>query len=38
MPFLLDTESALTEMKYSVDVLKANGVIFSTRYGNGASI
>ncbi|KAJ5740951.1 hypothetical protein N7493_000823 [Penicillium malachiteum] len=34
LPSLLDTDACLTEITYSLDVLKADGIIVFTRYGD----
>ena len=35
LPSLLNTEAALADIAYPLDVLKADGVTFFTRYGHG---
>lgn len=35
VPSILNTEAAIEEMKYALDVLKADGVVLFTRYGDG---
>ncbi|KIW05963.1 uncharacterized protein PV09_03148 [Verruconis gallopava] len=35
LPSLLDTEAALAEIKYAIDVLHADGVTLFTKYGEG---
>ncbi|MCJ1439267.1 hypothetical protein MMC27_008659 [Xylographa pallens] len=35
LPSILDREATLNELKYSLDVLKADGVCLFTRYGTG---
>lgn len=35
LPSLLDTDAALSELKYALDTLKADGVVIFTRYGSG---
>lgn len=35
LPSLLDTDAALAEIRYALDVLHADGVTLFTRYGNG---
>lgn len=37
VPTLFDTAGVLAEIKYSLDVLKADGICFFTRYGSGDS-